>query len=353
MATMAFLTTMVLMSSAVLAAQIDVEVDTHAVLPGDSIMVTGAITDDDGNAGEFDYRVAAVVPAKRNGGDRIIICDSERQTTGTDGAVSFECEIPTIDELEALGVENAADRSVIPLRGGIVTKDPVTDEVTKKHGRAIIVNKDILQDKLEAILERIDNFIAHAEEAIAKCDAIIERAEAAGAETAIDRCGAFQEKMQGQIDKALDAQERVNNAISNLDDLGDVSFDEIRDSFRGFREGAGEFKSDVRELRQFAVDSRSDLREKVRGEISDRAKARAAEVRANIAEKRDAAMDRAKNIRDVRAERISGIKPVAVDAVTDVASTDADAAGTSDETDATDDSDETDGTDADSTTDGA
>ena len=346
MATMAFLTTMVLMSSAVLAAQIDVEVDTHAVLPGDSIMVTGVITDDDGNAGEFDYRVAAVVPSKRNGGERVIICDSDRQTTGTDGAVSFECEIPTLDELEALGVENAAERSAIPLKGGIVTKDPVTEEVTKKHGRAIIVNKDVLQEKLEAILERIDSFIAHAEESIAKCDDIIARAEEAGVETAIDRCGAFQEKMQGQIDKALDAQERVNNAISNLDDLSDVSFDEIRKSFTDFRKGAGEFKSDVKELRKFSDDSRSDLRKKIAGEISDRAKDRAAEVRAKIAEKRDASMDRAKNIRDVRAERISGIKPTAVDAV----KTD----GTDVETDETE-SDTTTETDAttDSTTDGA
>jgi hypothetical protein len=303
MATMAFLTTMVLMSSAVFAAQIDVEIDQKVVAPGDTITVTGVITGDDGNAGEFDYRVAAVVPGQRNGGERIIVCDSERQTTA-DGAVSFECQIPTLEELEELGVVSASDRSVIPLRGGIVTMDPTTGEVTKKHGRALIVNTENFLEKFEAALERLDGFIEHAEEAMAKCDEITARAEEAGAENVIKRCAKFQEKMQEQIDTASNTKKRIQNAIDNLSDLEDFSFDGLKDSFVKFKHHSEDFKIEVREIRDVVHDNREDLNKRIAKEIADKAKDRADELRNQIKEREDAA----EKLRDVRAERIDKIR---------------------------------------------
>ncbi len=303
--------TMVLSSSAALALKVDATVDKNVVTFGDTIKVTGSITDDEGNPGAYDYRVAAIVAGKSDGGERVIICDSGRQTSGADGAVSFECEIPTLEEMQSLGVENAGDRFAIPLKGGIAAWDPATNESDKDSGKAVIVNKDHVQTKLEAALERIDAFIAKAEEGMARCDNITARAEEAGAEKVIERCGEFQKKMQENIEKALMAQERIQSALGNLEN-STYDFDELKESFHGFSEGSKAFRGEVKEVRDFVDKARADLERKVAKEIKEAAMERAKEIRKSALEKEKALKDRLKDLREDRLEIREGKKVAAV-----------------------------------------
>jgi len=306
-ALMGFLATLALTSASVLAIDIDVSVDKKTVKPGESITVFGNITND-GNPGVYDYRAAVIVAKHRNGGDRIIICDSGRQTTGSDGMVSFECKIPTISELESMGVENAADRAVIPIKGGIAAIDPETNQSKRSHGKALIVNTGKFEQKFKDALTRLDNFIAHAQELMARCDNITTRAEEAGAEHVIERCANFQEKLQERIDRAMAAQERINNAIENLGNLSSVNFEDIGRGLVNFRDGARDFKIDVKDLKEFVDKSRADLERRVAKEIAEKTRERAKEIRKSVIEKREALKreileDRVDNIRRVVEER--------------------------------------------------
>jgi seryl-tRNA synthetase len=261
------------------------------------------VTDDEGNPGVFEYRVAAVVPGQRSGGERIVICDSEKQTTGPDGAVSFECAIPTIEELESMGVENAAERAVIPVKGGIAVRDPATNETEKEHGKALIVNTQKIQNKLEAALGRIDSFIAKSQELVERCDNITARAEEAGAENFVERCASFQEKIQEKIDDALQAQERINSALVGLGNLTSIDFEELRDGLLNFRDGARDFRVEVGDLREFAIKARADLEKRVAKEIAERTKERAKELREQIREREESLKERIRELRSARIDR--------------------------------------------------
>ncbi|MBI4894724.1 MAG: hypothetical protein HY833_03240 [Candidatus Aenigmarchaeota archaeon] len=283
---MGLLATLVLTSSAVLAVNVDVEVDKRIVAPGDSITISGIVTDEDGNPGVYDYRAAAIVAKHRNGGERIVICDSEKQTTAEDGVVSFECKIPTIEELEALGVDNAAERQVIPIKGGIAVRDLEDNKSKRFHGKALIVNTDKLKERLNASLEKLDNFISRAEEAMERCDNITARAEEAGAEHIIERCGHFQERLQEGIDKAMSAKERINGALDNIGNLSSFDFDNLGGVLHEFREGSGKFKSEVSDIRGFLEKTRGDLEKRVTSEVREKAIQKANEIREKALEKR-------------------------------------------------------------------
>lgn len=308
---MGLLATLVLSSSAVLALQVDATVDKNVVTFGDTIVVSGSITDDEGNPGSFDYRVAAIVAGKGHGGERVVICDSGRQTSGEDGTVSFDCKIPTVEEMQALGVENADVRAAIPLKGGIAAFDPDTNKTAKKSGKALIVNREKLEDRLENASTRIDHFIAKAEEAIARCDNITARAEEAGAERVIERCGQFQEKMREQIERALASQERINEALSNVGNLSGVDFDMFHRGLNDFREGSKMFRGEVGEVRDFVDKARADLERKVAKEIKDRAMERAKEIREQALEKERMLKDRIQELRRDKME-IREARPAAI-----------------------------------------
>jgi hypothetical protein len=302
---MGLLATLVLTSSAVLAANVDVEIDKRIVAPGESITISGIVTDEDGNPGVYDYRAAAVVPKQRNGGERIVICDSGKQTTADDGKVSFECKVPTIKELETLGVDNAAKRQVIPIKGGIAVRDLNDNKSKRFHGKAMIVNTDNLKERLGASLEKLDGFISRAEEAMGRCDNITARAEEAGAEHIIERCGKFQEKLQEDIDKAMSAKERINGALGNISDLSSFDFEHLSGALHDFREGSGNFKSEISDIRGFLEKTRGDLEKKVAGEVRNRTIQKANEIREKALE-RKAEMEKRLMELDKKRIRING-----------------------------------------------
>jgi hypothetical protein len=314
-----FLATLVLTSTSVLAVEINVSIDKHVVKPGDSITVSGTITDDNGNPGVFNYRATAIVAKHNNGGDRVIICDSGKQTTASDGAVSFECKIPTISELASMGVENAAERAVIPIKGGISAIDPETNESKKKHDKALILNTEKFEQKFKNALDRLDSFIAHAQELIARCDNITARAEEAGAERVIERCANFQEKMQKQIDKALAAQERINNAIKNLDSLNITEFENLGRGLVNFKDGTRDFKVEVKDIREFIEKSKADLERKVAKEIADRAREKAKEIRKSALEERKILEEKVREIRkEIEEKEKRGLRPTSLTELNEV-----------------------------------
>jgi len=302
-----FLATLVLSSAAVLAIEVDASVDKRIVTPGGTLTVTATVTDDDGNPGSFDYRIAVIAPGQRHGGERIIVCDSEKQSTNGASNVTFACSIPTLEGLQELGVKNAAERTVIPLKGGIAVIDPETNETEKEHGKALIVNTDKFKASYENALERLDGFIAKAQEAIAKCENITARAEEAGAEGVIERCASFTEKMQEKIDDAVDSQERINNALDNLGNLTSFDFDDLKGKLMNFRDGAGDFKIDLKDLRDFVGKARADLERRVAKEIVDAAKERAKEIRESMKEKRGLLDEKLREVKEDRMDREAGI----------------------------------------------
>lgn len=312
---MGFLMTLVLSTSAVLAVKIDASVDKRIVVPGGTMTVTGTITNDDGTAGNFEYRVAVVAPGKSDGGERIVVCDSGKLSTNGSKDVSYDCSIPTLDGLKTLGVQNADERLVIPLKGGIAVFDSTENKSKKIHGKALIVNTARLQGRLDNALTHLDAFITRAQELVTKCDNITARAEEAGAENVIDRCTSFQEKMNEQIDKAAAAKERINNALSNLNNTTSLDFDDIKDSLKGFMEKSLDFKIETDDLKEFVTKARVDLEKKVAKEIVDKAKERAAEIRKDLLKERakiDArVMDIEKKVMERKAEIRKEPKPTA------------------------------------------
>jgi hypothetical protein len=304
-ALMGMLATLVLTSYAVFADfDVDVSVDKRIVAPGGSIKIDAKIIGEgntSGNSsGEFEYRIAAVAPARAvNGSERVVICDSGKQTTNS-GNVSFVCDIPTLDELVEMGVSNAHERSVIPLKGGIAVMEVGTNETVKKHGKALIINTEKIKDKLENALARIDQFINKTQILIDRCDNITARAEEAGAENVIERCAKFQEKMQEKIDKALEAQERIQNILNNLNDPDSFDFDDLKGKLFSFSGHAKNFKVEVSDFGNFLAGARGELEKRVAKEISDRAREKADQMREEMKERQEKLRERIEEIKENR-----------------------------------------------------
>lgn len=302
----AFMTTLVLTSAIALAAKVDVNVDKRIVSPNSTLVISGTITDDNGTSGNFDYRIAVIGPGKRDGGERIIICDSGKQNTNGTSSISFNCQIPTLEGLQELGIENSAERAVIPLKGGVAVFDPATNKTEKEHAKALIVNTGKFQTRYENAIERLDGFIARAQELFLRCDNITARAEEAGAEKVIERCNKFQSKLQEQINKAAQAKERINNALSNLNNLTSFNFDNLKDSFVNFKDGARDFKIEVKDVKDFVEKARADLEKKVAKEIAEKTKERTKDLRENIVKEKERIKEKLNEIKEKVKERREG-----------------------------------------------
>lgn len=299
-----FLVTLALSSTAVLAVQVDADVDKRIVALGGSLTVTATITDDNNTAGNFEYRIAVIGPGQKDGGERVVICDSQAQNTNGVANVSFVCNIPNITGLQELGIQNADDRFVIPLKGGVAVIDPATNETVKEHGKALIVNTGKISTRLDSVLDRINAFIDRAQNLITRCDNITARAEEAGAENVIERCTSFQERVQDKIDKALESKERINNLLSSLDNTT-FDIDNLKGSLFNFGNGLKDFRVDTGDIKGFLEGARADLEKRVAKEIVDRAKERAQQLRENLLRQKERIQERLAEIESKVAERRS------------------------------------------------
>lgn len=285
---------------------INMQLDKRIVPAGGNLSLSGSITYENGTSGNFDYRIAVVAPGRKDGGDRIIVCDSAKKSTNGTANVSFLCQVPTIEGLQQMGIENAAERSVIPLKGGIAVLDTSTNKTAKKHGEALIVNSDKIRAKLESASDRLDAFINKSEELGSRCDNITARAAEAGAQNVVERCADFQMKLQNKIDSAVQAKDRINDALGSLGNLTSFNFRDLKDRLLNFGDGVKDFKIETGGLKDFVEKAKTDLEKKVSKEISNRTKERAAELREKIVKEKVKIEEKIKEIKKKVDERKSG-----------------------------------------------
>lgn len=306
MALMGFLATLVLSTTAAFAVSVDVHVDKRIVPAGGTMTVSGTVTNDDGTPGVFDYRIAVVAPSRNDGGDRIIVCDSGKLNTNGSSNVSYTCSIPTIDGLQNLGVQNAADRAVIPLKGGIAVLDSSTNKTVKIHGEALIVNTDRIKSQLQTALDRIDTFINKSQLLASRCDNITAKAEQAGAQNVVEKCSDFQSKVQDKIDAAAQAKDRINTALANLDNATSLNFTDLGKRLFGFGLKADEFKIDTSQFRTFFDTAKADLEKKVTADIVNKTRERAMQLEEQLKEQRNQINEKLKEIQQRVEDRKEG-----------------------------------------------
>lgn len=262
------------------ALNITVSTDKTKILMGDNITLTGKITFDNGTTTAFQYRAAVVAPK------RIIICDSNKTTTASDGTFTLNCKIPTADEANKLGIPAALTRSVIPYVTGVAVKDPVTNTTVKKHAKEIIAfNQDKLNRELDNIIQRVNEFINNSNRFLPECDAIAEKAMKFNITNVTSRCLEVQQKINDLITRATGISTQAQKLKSNVtaedvknlrDALKTLNEDQkdLRSALRNVKDAINSIRWEkLKEIKKSITEIRQDI-EKKREEIKDLNRAR-------------------------------------------------------------------------------
>lgn len=287
-----FLMTLVLSATAALAVNVQVSVDQKVAQPGDNVTITGTITHDGGAGGDFGYRVYAVAPSRPDGGERVIVCDSGRLNTSDSSGVSYTCQLPTIDGFQSLGLLNAADRAVIPLKVGVAAIDAADNSTGKDAKEVLVVNTQKIQDRLQNLEDNLDAFINRSQDVSLRCDNITATAEAVGADDVAQKCSDLQDRIDQRINETLAAKERIANAIANIGNLSTFDFGDLKDRLMGFSLGAGQFKVDAGELGQLLQTEKAKFEGAIARNIENQTMQRELEIRQKLADQRQQINDR-------------------------------------------------------------
>lgn len=285
----AVLSFLVLVSPA-FALNITLSTDKTKVLMGENITLTGKITFDNGTAASFQYRAAVVAPKG------IIICDTNKTMTASDGIFSLKCQIPTADQANALGIPAALTRSVIPYKAGVAVKDVEKNQTVKKHAKEIIaVNPDKLAKELDTIIQRIDDFTNHSKRFLPECDAIAEKAARYNLTDITTRCLEIQAKINGMIANATAVSDKAKQLKANLNA---TSIEDFRESLKGLKESQKDLRDELKDIK--------DSIKSVRWEKVKEIKKTTTEIRQGI-EKRRAEIDKARmEIKELRNRATGG-----------------------------------------------
>ena len=253
--------TFLLLVSNVFAINITVSVDKHKVLLGESFILSGNITNDDGTSGVFDYRAAVVAPK------RVIICDSNKTQTGSDGRFSLVCKTPTKEEADSLGIPAALNRAVIPLKAGVAVHDPVKNETVKRHTRAVLaVNSDKFKARANAIISDTYNFSKQAEKILAECDKVIEKAQRFNVTDVSDKCQALKDKLDGIIQ---DIQNISAQAVQLRDNISAGNLDDFKDGLSIIKDDLKELRNEIKSIRESIKSIRWEALKEVKGQIKE------------------------------------------------------------------------------------
>ncbi len=251
------------------ALNITLSLDKTKVFMGDNITLAGKIAFDNGTATKFDYRAAVVAPK------RVIVCDTNKTTTTSDGSFTLKCKIPTAQEATSLWIPASERRSVIPYVAGVAVKDPEKNETVKKHAQTIIaLNKDKLDKELDAIVRDLDNFVNHSQRFIPECDAIAEKATRFNVTIVTTKC--------------LQVQQRINDLIANATAISDqakqikanvTSIEELRDSLKILKESLKDMRDELKDVK--------DAIKSVRWETLREVKKSVTEIKQEVEKKRE------------------------------------------------------------------
>ncbi len=226
----------------VFAMNVTVSVDKTKVSLGENFTISGKITYDNGTAGAFDYRAAAVAPKG------ILVCDSGKTKTAADGTFSFTCNVPSKDKINSTGIPAISTRAVIPIRAGVAVLDPDKFEVVKKYSEnVLVVNGNKFQKHLGEISSSIDNFIKLANSISAECDKVIERAEKFNVTSVLNKCEFVKANVSRIISDAGNISEQAKQLVS---DVGSVSLDDFKDGLSIIKDDLKFLRSDLDEVRK-------------------------------------------------------------------------------------------------------
>lgn len=224
-----------------LALNITLSTDKTKVLMGENVTLTGKITFDNGTTAPFQYRAAIVAPK------RVIICDSNKTTTASDGTFTLNCKIPTAQEAANLGIPTSDRRSVIPYVPGVAVKDPVANETVKKHARAIIaVNPDKFNTELDKIIRSIDEFTNHSKRFVPECDAVAEKATRFNVTNVVTRCLEIQQKINDLIANATAISDQAKELKGSINA---TSIEDFKELLKALRDNQKDFRDELKDIK--------------------------------------------------------------------------------------------------------
>ncbi|MBI2543077.1 MAG: hypothetical protein HYW24_02745 [Candidatus Aenigmarchaeota archaeon] len=257
--------------SPALALNITVSVDKYKVMMDENVTLSGTITFDNGSATKFEYRTAIVAPK------RVIVCDSNRTMTASDGTFNLTCKIPTAEEANSLGIPAASTRSAIPYVAGVAVKDPVKNETVKKHARAVIaVNSEKLNRQFDRIITDIDNFVTQSRRFLPECDAVAENATRFNVTAVTTRCLEVQQKINDLI---LNSTELSNQARQLKDNISATSLEDFRNSLKTLADSQKDLRGELKDIK--------DTIKSVKWETLKEVRKSASEIKQDIEKKRE------------------------------------------------------------------
>jgi len=250
-----FLATLVIPSA--FALQINVTTDKKVVFPGDNVTITASVKTDNGTAQVFDVRVAAVAPPK------VLVCDTNRTKTDANGTITFVCNIPTLQQLNASGVPAALTRAAIPIRGGIAVLDNATNQTIKKHtDRALILlNRDKWNAKANEIIARLNEVVNRSSDLAARCEEAVSKAATRNLTLPGVNCASISAV-------GANAAAMIANLTATRDNPAAADFESfrtqmasVRDAIKALREQAASVRESIRSALEQA---RETIRETAR-----------------------------------------------------------------------------------------
>ncbi|TAL46739.1 hypothetical protein EPN87_04510 [archaeon] len=231
-----------LLLSPAFALNITVSADKAKVMYGENFTLSGAITYDNGTAGQFDYRAAVVAPKG------IIVCDSKKTTTAADGTFSLTCSVPTSAQAAALGIPAVATRAVMPLRAGVTVLDPTNFTIVKKYaGNVLAINQDKLKTQLSTLANDMNAFVGNANAISAQCNSIISKAQARNLTLVANKCQSIKDKVASVVSSAKNITAEAREAEGKI---GSANIEGLRDRLSTIRENMKGLIEDVKDARE-------------------------------------------------------------------------------------------------------
>jgi archaellum component FlaC len=243
------------------ALNITVSVDKTRVFMGDNITMSGKIMFDNGTTTEFQYRAAVVAPR------RIIVCDSNKTSTASDGTFTLNCMIPTAADAEKLGIPASLTRAAIPYVAGVAVKNPDTNSTVKKYAKLIIaINQEKYGKELDNIIFSLNNFINQSSRFIPECDKIEETAAKYNVTNITTECIEIQEKINELIANATALSNQAQQLKANITA---INIEDFRDSFKALQDSLKDLRSEVNNIKKDINSVKWDTLKEIRKNITD------------------------------------------------------------------------------------
>ncbi|MBI2547367.1 MAG: hypothetical protein HYW23_02885 [Candidatus Aenigmarchaeota archaeon] len=231
-----------LIISPAFALNITVSTDKTKVFMGDTVTLTGKIAFDNGTTTSFQYRAAFVAPKG------IIVCDSNKTTTPSDGTFTLQCKLPTATNASSLGIPASDSRSVIPYVAGVAVKNPDTNQTIKKHAKEVLaVNPDKFGKELDKIAKDVDEFANNSKRFAPECDSIAEKAAKFNLTNITTQCLEIQQKLNDMLSNATNISSR---AMQLKGGLNATSLQDFRELLKSMKDSQKDLRDELKNVKE-------------------------------------------------------------------------------------------------------